>query len=77
MRNVHADVTILAGDTNIKGVNGPDLAARMFPERPVVLVSGNHDLYRDFRNILFRTSAPNSPGAGETVGYNWFLLRKF
>jgi predicted phosphodiesterase len=44
MKNTHADVTILAGDTYTKG-RGPELAARYWPDRPVVMVCGNHELY--------------------------------
>lgn len=44
MKNASADVTILAGDTHTKG-RGIELAARMFPDRPVVMVAGNHEFY--------------------------------
>ena len=44
MKNTHADLTIVAGDLHTKG-RGPDLAARMWPDRPVILASGNHEFY--------------------------------
>ena len=44
MKNVQADVTILGGDTHTKG-RGIELAAQMFPARPVVMVAGNHEFY--------------------------------
>ncbi len=44
MKNTLADVTILAGDTHTKG-RGINLAAQMFPDRPVIMVAGNHEFY--------------------------------
>jgi predicted phosphodiesterase len=44
MKNALADVTILAGDTHTEG-RGIELAARMFPDRQIVMVCGNHELY--------------------------------
>ncbi len=39
-----ADVVILAGDIGV-GTDGIDWAARVFPDRPVVYVPGNHEYY--------------------------------
>jgi predicted phosphodiesterase len=44
MKNTQADVTILAGDTHTKG-RGPDLAASYWPDRPVIIIGGNHEYY--------------------------------
>lgn len=44
LKNTCADVTILAGDTHTKG-RGIELAARHWPDRPVLMVCGNHELY--------------------------------
>jgi len=44
MKNTVADVTVLAGDTHTKG-RGIELAARYWPNRPVVMVCGNHEFY--------------------------------
>lgn len=44
MKNAQADVTVLAGDTHTKG-RGIELAVRMFPDRPVIMVCGNHEFY--------------------------------
>lgn len=39
-----ADVIILAGDTWTKG-RGPGAAREMFPDKPIVMVAGNHEFY--------------------------------
>ena len=39
-----ADVVVLAGDTYTKG-RGPESAARMFPDKQIVMVGGNHEYY--------------------------------
>jgi predicted phosphodiesterase len=44
MKNTQADVTILAGDTHTKG-RGIELAASYWPDRPVVMIGGNHEYY--------------------------------
>ena len=44
MKNTYADLTIVAGDLYTRG-RSPELAAHMWPDRPVVLVAGNHEYY--------------------------------
>lgn len=44
IKNAQADLTVLAGDTHTKG-RGIELAAQMFPDRPVIMVAGNHEFY--------------------------------
>ena len=44
MKNVHADLTVVAGDLHTKG-RGIELAACMWPDRPAILVAGNHEFY--------------------------------
>lgn len=44
MQNTQADLTIVAGDLHTKG-RGPELAARMWPKRPVIAIAGNHEFY--------------------------------
>jgi hypothetical protein len=44
MKNTYADLTIVAGDLHTRG-RSIDLAAHMWPGRPVVLVGGNHEFY--------------------------------
>lgn len=44
MQNTHADVTVVTGDLHTKG-RSIDLAARMWPVRPAILVAGNHEFY--------------------------------
>lgn len=46
---VKADLTVLAGDTDL-GSEGVRWAAAQFPHRPVVLVAGNHE----FDNSIFQ-----------------------
>lgn len=44
MKNTQADITVLAGDLHTKG-RGPELAARYWPDRPVITIAGNHEYY--------------------------------
>lgn len=39
-----ADVVVLAGDIH-EGVAAPEWARKTFPDKPIVLVAGNHELY--------------------------------
>lgn len=43
---VDADIVILAGDIHTRS-RGPEWAAATFPGMPVVMVGGNHEVYRD------------------------------
>lgn len=44
MKNTQADVTIIAGDLHTKG-RGIDLAGSYWPDRPVIIIAGNHEYY--------------------------------
>lgn len=56
-----ADAVILAGDIGV-GSDGIDWAARVFPDRPVVYVPGNHEYYgHDIGLVLeLRAAAPQN-----------------
>lgn len=44
MTTTAAEVVVLAGDTHTRG-RGPALARALWPERPIVMVAGNHEYY--------------------------------
>lgn len=48
----HADVIVLAGDIH-EGVQAPMWARETFPDKPIVMVAGNHEFYgREWRRNL-------------------------
>lgn len=57
---VEADVTVLAGDIGV-GVEGIRWAGRMFADRPVVYVSGNHEFYGGDINAIRREMCRVAP----------------
>lgn len=62
--SVDADVTILAGDIHT-GCRGIEWAARTFPDRPVLYVTGNHEYYGETVSGL--GTALRRAAAGTTV----------
>lgn len=56
---VEADLVLLAGDVHTRA-RGPAWAAKAFPDKPVVMIGGNHETYKD---SLYASIAKNRQAA--------------
>jgi hypothetical protein len=63
---VAADVVVLAGDT-APGVRGLEWAAARWPDRPLVIVPGNHEFYGHAYPALVRTLVAQAASLGSRV----------
>ena len=70
---VDADVVVLAGDLH-PGVRGVEWAAERWPDRPVVLVPGNHEFYGHAHPRLLRVLRERATQLGEETGATIHVL---